>query len=426
MARFRLVLVLGLVFPGIPGCGSGGGETGREEEPRAVSWPVVDTGQVLHYDNEREVVAPEAGEPFWGQDADYAGHGPAYTDHGDGTVTDLVTGLMWSQSPDTNQDGKINYQDKMTPEEAEAWVASWGLGGYSDWRIPSIRDLYTLILFSGCDVPSDAQVIDPPAPFMDTRYFSFSYGDVQAGERIIDAQYLSSTRYVGTTMNGQATVFGVNFADGRIKGYPAEVLPGQTEAKRFYVLVVRGSNRQGTTYRDNGDGTITDASTGLMWTKADSGFPMLWEEALAWAEAYEGCGYSDWRLPNAKELQGLVDYSRAPDVTGTAAIDPLFDVTPWVNEAGASDFPWYWTGTTHVNSSRKPGGAAVYICFGRALGFMNGRWLDVHGAGAQRSDPKTGDPSDYPQGFGPQGDAVRIRNFVRLVRGGEGQGGSRG
>ena len=43
-------------------------------------------------------------------------------------------------------------------------------------------------------------------------------------------------------------------------------------------------------------------------------------------------------------------------------------------------------------------------------------WVDVHGAGAQRSDPKLGDPSAYPHGDGPQGDAIRIYNYVRLVR----------
>ena len=49
---------------------------------------------------------------------------------------------------------------------------------------------------------------------------------------------------------------------------------------------------------------------------------------------------------------------------------------------------------------------------------MNGAWVDVHGAGAQRSDPKSGDPSQFPTGQGPQGDAIRILNYVRLVRGG--------
>jgi hypothetical protein len=42
--------------------------------------------------------------------------------------------------------------------------------------------------------------------------------------------------------------------------------------------------------------------------------------------------------------------------------------------------------------------------------------MDVHGAGAQRSDPKKGDPADFATGHGPQGDAIRIDNFVRLVQ----------
>ena len=42
--------------------------------------------------------------------------------------------------------------------------------------------------------------------------------------------------------------------------------------------------------------------------------------------------------------------------------------------------------------------------------------MDVHGAGAQRSDPKAGNPADFPKGRGPQGDVIRIYNYVRLVR----------
>ena len=58
----------------------------------------------------------------------------------------------------------------------------------------------------------------------------------------------------------------------------------------------------------------------------------------------------------------------------------------------------------------------AYVTFGRAMGYMNSTWVDVHGAGAQRSDPKAGNPADYPTGNGPQGDAIRIYNYVRLVR----------
>jgi len=42
--------------------------------------------------------------------------------------------------------------------------------------------------------------------------------------------------------------------------------------------------------------------------------------------------------------------------------------------------------------------------------------IDVHGAGAQRSDPKIGAPDDYPNGHGSQGDVIRIYNYVRMVR----------
>ena len=50
---------------------------------------------------------------------------------------------------------------------------------------------------------------------------------------------------------------------------------------------------------------------------------------------------------------------------------------------------------------------------------MNTDLLDVHGAGSQRSDPKAGDPSQFPRGRGPQGDVIGIYNMVRAVRGGD-------
>ena len=59
---------------------------------------------------------------------------------------------------------------------------------------------------------------------------------------------------------------------------------------------------------------------------------------------------------------------------------------------------------------------AAYIAFGEAQGQMFGTLMDVHGAGAQRSDPKTGNAADYPQYFGPQGDVRYVFNYVRAVR----------
>ncbi|MGB0744153.1 MAG: DUF1566 domain-containing protein [Opitutales bacterium] len=147
--------------------------------------------------------------------------------------------------------------------------------------------------------------------------------------------------------------------------------------------------------------------------QADSGSGMIWIDALKYAEELELGGRTDWRLPNAKELQSIVDYSRSPDATNSAAIDPIFQTSTITNEDGKKDYPYFWTSTTHLDG---PNAAqAVYIAFGRSLGLMHGQILDVHGAGAQRSDPKNGAPH---LGHGPQGDAQRIFNFVRCVSGG--------
>jgi hypothetical protein len=267
--------------------------------------------------------------------------------------------------------------------------------------------------------------------YIDTRFFEFKYGDESLGERPIDCQDWSATTYVSTTMNGNATAFGVNFADGRIKGYPKNMNRREGPvANRLYVRYVRGNPDYGKNdLHDNGDGTIADRATGLMWSKADSGKGMDWEAALAWVQAKNEenyLGHSDWRLPNAKELQSIVDYSRSPDTTNSAAIDPVFVCTSINNEGGKVDFPFYWTGTTHLDGPpNRQGTAAVYVAFGRALGWMQMppgqgeyRLLDVHGAGAQRSDPKAGNAADFPYGRGPQGDVIRINNFVRLVRSG--------
>ena len=56
--------------------------------------PIVDTNQGLCYDNDAQIAGPAEGEPFYGQDAQYTGNIPSYTDNGDGTITDNVTGLI--------------------------------------------------------------------------------------------------------------------------------------------------------------------------------------------------------------------------------------------------------------------------------------------------------------------------------------------
>ncbi len=366
------------------------------------TYNIVDTAQTADFDNSNTITKPSPSSAFYGQDADYQGLQPHYQNNGNGTITDLNTGLTWAQSVATQE---------MTWAQALSYAESAELGGYSDWRLPSIKELYSLIEFTG----NTAQTAAASTPYIDTQYFNFSYGDTSAGERIIDAQEWSSTKYVSTTMNGDPTAFGVNFADGRIKGYPISI--GST-TNTLNVRLVRGNTDYGkNAYVDNGDGTITDTATGLMWLKNDSGSAMTWEKALAYAEAMTAAGHGDWRLPNAKELQSIVDYTRSPDTTGTAAIDPVFQSTN-IGTSSKAEYGFYWSGTSHVEAGT--GDYAVYVAFGRGLGWMqkNGQYtlMDVHGAGSQRSDPKSGSAADYPHGFGPQGDVIRIENMVRLVR----------
>jgi len=392
----------------------------NESTTTTITYRIIDTNQQNCYNTSGSQVSCSG----TGQDGSYSGTQPSYTDNGDGTVTDNNTNLIWQQSPDTNGDGVVDADDKFTQSNAVSYCESLTLGGKSDWRLPDIKTLYSLMDFSGEDpsnyTGSDTSVLNP---FIDTSYFDFGYGDTSADERIIDAQWATTSIYVSNVMNStQDAMFGLNLADGRIKGYGVGV---GGNGKTFYVQCVRGSeNYAQNSFVDNGDETISDTATGLMWQKNDNGSSIDWDSAISYCEDLSLAGKSDWRVPNAKELHSIVDYTRSPDTTASAAIDAIFNATSIINEARVSDFGFYWSATTHKNMAN--GANAVYISFGRALGYMNGEWLDVHGAGAQRSDPKdistlnTNDPSytivDGAVTHGPQGDLIRGLNFVRCVR----------
>ena len=356
---------------------------------------LVDTGQTHIYSDRGQLLkVPKAGEPFFGQDAFYRRAKPSYRNNGDGTVTDLNTGLMWVQLRGP----------KVTWNAAIEGASACRIGKHGDWRTPTIKELYSLINFNGGFHPEGGS-----KPYLDTKYFRFAYGDESKGERPIDCQDWSATEYVGTTMNGNPTVFGVNFADGRIKGYPKQRRgPNGVTTNKLYVRYVRGNPNYGHNhFHDNGDGTISDRATGLMWSKADSKVGMNWEAALAWIQARnteEYLGYSDWRLPNAKELQSIVDYTRAPAVTHSPAIDPLFQTT----RLSSGEYPYFWSSTTHLDGpADRQGMAAVYVAFGRALGWMQfppgqGEYhlLDVHGAGRSAATPRAAIPPPFPTAAG--------------------------
>ena len=369
-------------------------------------YPIVDTGVKDFYSNSAIISAPVSGESFYGQDAQYWGNQPSYTDNGDGTISDNITGLMWEQ----------DMGEKITFTEAFTKAANSGLGGHSDWRVPTIKELYSLAQFSGRCFGDNAVDL-----FIDTAYFNHPVGNTSVGEREIDAQTWSSTQYPGLIMRGDTAVFGYNFVDGRLKAYP-KYIKKTGEANTMYFRMVRGNTDYGTNiFVNNEDGTISDKATGLMWQQADDGNTRNWESALQYCENLNLAGHSDWRLPNAKELHSITDYTRCPDVTNSPAIDPLFSCSSFNNPEGDANYGYYWTSSPLMDGP-SPYTDAVYISFGEAQGQMSfppdntPALYDTHGAGASRNDPKETGSGTYPDYFGPQGDILYVNNYVRAVR----------
>jgi len=115
-------------------------------------------------------------------------------------------------------------------------------------------------------------------------------------------------------------------------------------------------------YIDHGNGTVTDKSTGLMWQKCSLGLSgsncgtgvvltYNWQVALAVANENSASGYTDWRLPNMKELESLVEVAcNRPAINQT-----IFPVT--LNG-------FYWSSTQSVSTNFKN--------YSRGISFVNG------------------------------------------------------
>ena len=208
-----------------------------------------------------------------GEDADFLIHPPSYTENGDGTITDNVTGLIWQKA-----DG-----GEMTFESAGNYCKTLVLGGKIDWRLPTGHELFGINNF------------DRVNPALDINFFTKT-----------SAEYWWSS---DLRSDDTSYVWVVN-AGGGIGAHPKTETVSAGGAKRFHVRAVRNPFR-GTLpsfrFKDNNDGTITDNYTGLIWQKLPSATPLTWEESLGYAKGLSLVGKSDWRVPNVKELQSLND-----------------------------------------------------------------------------------------------------------------------
>ena len=163
------------------------------------------------------------------------------------------------------------------------------LCGLNDWRAPTLDEIMNLSYMS-----------KDSSAYIDSDYFP------NAAEANTDIPY-----WTAMPRSEQALVF-----------YQSWSLPDarSTDSAAYLRLVsgaMRGSHWQESRYQDNGDGTITDLETNLMWAKCSGGLEydvgvcqgissaVNWQVALEAAGDSDLAGYDNWRLPNVKELQTL-------------------------------------------------------------------------------------------------------------------------
>ncbi len=392
-----IIMIAGIIFTSC-GCKkdtttvSGDLQVVQREPAYAGCYPVVGTSQTRCWDSAGNLITPVLGEAFFGQDSQFEHITPVYTKSSDGlTVKDEVTGLTWQKTYEKPTSGGMYYWAETQTEVDN--LNNQNYGGYNDWRVPTIKELYSLW---------NASV---GWPYINTNYFDIIYTDEQD---LSHAIFWSSDKYTGVLGNisgdtpGAELAFGVNFGTGHIKAYTISVGP------KHFVRCVRGNLAYGVNlFQKNNDGTVSDLATGLMWQQSDNGSGIDWEHALAYAQTQNNSnylGHNDWRLPNSKELQSLVDYTRSPYATNAAnvgpAINAMFSCTGIINAGGKADYPFYWTSTSAIPNANGTYANAWHVAFGLA---DNGSGEDLHGAGAVRFDIKT---------VGTIGGL----NYVRLVR----------
>ncbi len=231
-------------------------------------------------------------------------------DNGDGTITDSETSLMWLQ------DGRQLYPDGygVTWSQSKLDAENLEFAGYNDWRQPEIgelEDLYNEMSRSGTFTP---------APFINmeidgyTDWYWSNNMDCTTG-----SWYCSDTWF-----------FDFERGKARQASSPYSLLS----------LPVRSiETTPPTELVDNGDGTITDSQTNLMWIQDGrqlySGeYGASWSQSKLDAENLEFAGYNDWRQPEIGELEDLYnEMSRS----GT------FTPAPFINMEIDGYTDWYWS-----------------------------------------------------------------------------------
>jgi hypothetical protein len=338
----------------------------------AASVTLQQTGQTTCFDSSGAVIDC-AGT---GQDGEYrAGiEWPAsrFVDHGNGTLSDSLTGLIWLKN--ANCAGQLYWNDALNWANNLANNACDLTDGSiaGEWRLPNILELESLVNVDHGNATCGGTACGSPAAWLASQgfanmgygyYFSSSTA-IQDGHRA-DAWTVDMDDY-GNLIHGSKES---NYFALAVKGTATGPAPvwrtGQTACYNSSgsLMACAGTGQDADIqagaiwpdprFSDNSDGTVTDNLTGLVWLKNAkcAGGGRSWLDALTDIAGlnFDGtmngndCGdisngdshQSDWRLPNYKELLSLVDFARY-----SPALAPP---QPFLNLGTGGDF---WSSTT--------------------------------------------------------------------------------
>lgn len=267
----------------------------------AEAFKLPDTGQTKCYTTGGSEIACTGK----GQDGSYIINPLSYAE-ANGTVTDNNTGLMWQQQDDgaTYNWFKANGIYDASWNTTTQNACSINLAGYLDWRLPTVKELESLLDYSVASGPTISMTYFPTT---------------------ISGQYWTATVYSQPSTSWWAW-YG-DFGSGYVSA--------TAKSGALHVRCVRGGQYPAQSFFDNKDGTVSDPMTGLMWQQDEPG-SMSWLNALNYCEGLPLAGYSDWRLPNIRALWSLTDVTKNAPSINTSYFPNAHGSPYWASSTDAS------------------------------------------------------------------------------------------
>jgi hypothetical protein len=371
--RFGIGLIVFLSLL-LSGCGGGGGSSGGGSppppSPPAIKLPR--TGQVVGYDAatvKRDDGALQIGVTW---------PGPRFVDNTDGTVTDNLTGLMWLKDANCMKTYYPGYDTDVTSGDgAVLWqhalmfmssLPNSNCGGaYSDWRLPNIRELRSLL-----DYSRSLPMLQAFAPFLNVQTGYPGYWASTTDSASSCNMYINMGNGIHQlTCGGDAYVWpvraGLTTAPAALPktGQTTIYYPGDDGDYSQGVGVAWPSPR----FTTNADTSIRDNLTGLLWTPNGNLMPardinwdqdgvandgkVTWQHALDYVAALNTqnyLGHNDWRLPNIIEYDSLENFGYANQ---TCNGSPCSTNEAWLNTQGFANVHslyTYWSSTSYAGN----------------------------------------------------------------------------